>query len=388
MEFVALDNYLSACLLQPELEAYLAEDLALGHLAKVHISQVVSPLCVHPITLVPKPGQHGKFRLITDISSPAGTSINDLTPPPPPFWMVKVRNLFRRIWKFMWGGKFDMAHTFHNILLASLFAGHLAFHVGDYYYFELHLPFGFTWSPFVWNSFSNFIQRYCALQEINCVVYCNNFLVLAPNKNNCFQDMSFLLEALRLLGVLVKPSKVVWPSQSIEFLGLVLDFVAMTVLASPERVASILDILRDFLSRKSMPFSKFKRLVGKLSFVAQIISGSRTFLQRLFDAYPSSRHSCVKISPSAWLTCLGGPVSYLYGMVPSRSNRIPIAAVLPSLLDTACGGVSMDQALVHIWSPQQCSWHINIKELWSVYWYFRSWSPKFKGATIMIGCNN
>jgi hypothetical protein len=110
--------------------------------------------------------------------------------------------------------------------------------------------------------------------------------------------MSFLLEALCLLGVPVKPSKVIWPSQSIEFLGLVLDFVAMTVLASSERVVSILDILRDFLSRKSVSFSKFERLVGKLSFVAQIISGGCTFLRRLFDAYPSSRHSRVKISPS------------------------------------------------------------------------------------------
>jgi hypothetical protein len=94
VEFADLDNYLHARLLQPELEAYLAEDLALGHLAKVHVSQVVSPLHVHPIALVPKPGQPGKFRLITDISSLAGTSVNNLTPPPPPFRIVKVRNLF------------------------------------------------------------------------------------------------------------------------------------------------------------------------------------------------------------------------------------------------------------------------------------------------------
>jgi hypothetical protein len=105
VEFAALDNYPSAHLLQPELEAYLAEDLALGHLAKVHISQVVSPLRIHPIALVPKPGQPSKFYLITDISSPAGTSVNYLTPPPPPFWMVKVRNLFRRIRKFIWGAR-------------------------------------------------------------------------------------------------------------------------------------------------------------------------------------------------------------------------------------------------------------------------------------------
>jgi hypothetical protein len=90
VEFAALDNYSSARLLQPELKAYLAKDLALGHSAKVHVSQAVSPLCFHPIALVPKPGQPSKFRLITDISSPAGTSVNNLTPPPPPFWMVKV----------------------------------------------------------------------------------------------------------------------------------------------------------------------------------------------------------------------------------------------------------------------------------------------------------
>jgi hypothetical protein len=161
VEFAALDNYPSACLLQPELEAYLAKDLALGHLAKVHVSQVVSPLRVHPIALVSKPGQPGKFRLITDISFPAGTSINDLTPPPPPFQMVKVRNLFRRIRKFMWGGKIDVAHAFRNILLASLFAGHLAFRVGDYYYFELRLPFGITWSPFIWNSFQCYPEIPC-----------------------------------------------------------------------------------------------------------------------------------------------------------------------------------------------------------------------------------
>ena len=131
VEFAALDNYPSAHLLQPELENYLQEDLALGHFAKVHVSQVASPLRVHPIALIPKPGQPGKFRLITDILSPPGRSINDLAPAPPPFSMVSVQDLFFRVWRLMWGGKVDIAHAFRNIPLAKLFAGHLAFRVGD-----------------------------------------------------------------------------------------------------------------------------------------------------------------------------------------------------------------------------------------------------------------
>jgi hypothetical protein len=48
----------------------------------------------------------------------------------------------------------------------------------------------------------------------------------------------------------------------------------------------------------------------------------------------------------------------------------------------------MDRALVHLWSPHQHSWHINVKEFWSVYRCLHSWSPEFSGATIMIGCDN
>jgi hypothetical protein len=172
VEFAALDNYPSACLLQPKLEAYLAEDIALGHLAKVHVSQVVSPLHVHPIALIPKPGQPGKFRLITDISSPAGTSINDLTPPPPPFRMVKVWNLFRRVRRFIWGGKIDVAYAFRNVLLALLFMGHLAFRVGNYFYFETSSP---VWLHLVTIRLEFFFRFYseilCPLwDQLRCVL--------------------------------------------------------------------------------------------------------------------------------------------------------------------------------------------------------------------------
>jgi hypothetical protein len=391
VEFAALDNYPSALFLQPQLEAYLQEDVALGHLAKVHVSQVASPLRVHPIALVPKPGQPGKFRLITDISSPSGSSINDLVPPPPPFKMVSVRNLFNRIRRLMWGGKVDVAHAFRNIPLARLFAGHLAFRVGDYYYFELRLPFGFTWSPFVWNSFSDFIQRYCAAQGVNCVVYCDDFLVLAENKKDCLRDMSFLLEILRLLGVPVKPSKIIWPTQKIEFLGLVLDFVNMTVSASPERVASIVLLLEDMLSRKSVPFRSLEKLVGKLSFVAQIISGGRTFLRRLFDAYPRSRRGKITITNSMradlkwWHQFL--PIwNGLMKMRPDAGRRR--FAFTSDASNAACGGASQDCAIVRPWAPSQASWHINVKELWSVYHCLRLWSPKFLGATVVVGCDN
>jgi hypothetical protein len=165
----------------------------------------------------------------------------------------------------------------------------------------------------------------------------------------------------------------------------------MTVSASPRRVDSILVIFEDFLSRRLVPFSKFERLVGKLSFVAQIISGGRTFFRHLFDAYPSSRHSCMKISPA-----MQTDFSWWFLFLPIWNGSLKIQsdsdcrrfAFMFDASDIACGGATTDRALVHLWSPCQHSWHINVKELWSVYWCLHSWSPEFSGATVMIGCDN
>lgn len=391
VEFAALENYPSAVLLQPQLEAYLEEDLKLGHLAKVHVSEVASPLRVHPIALIPKSGQPGKFRLITDISSPNGKSVNDRVPEPPKFRMVSIRDVFLRVCRNSWGGKIDVAHAFRNIPLAKLFAGHLAFRVGDFFYFELRLPFGFTWSPFVWNSFSDFIQRYCAVRGINCVVYCDDFLILGKNKRECFRNMRFLLDLLDLLGIPVKPSKIVWPCQKIEFLGLWLDFRSLQVSASPERITSILGLLEEVLSRKSVLFRKLEKLVGKLSFVSQIISGGRTFLRRIYDSYPKSRCGKVVITPAIradllwWKRFLPIWNGNAY-MHPSFAR--PRFSFTSDASNIACAGSSVDSVISHIWSPKQVNWHINIKELWSVYHCLRCWSHKLRGATVIVGVDN
>jgi hypothetical protein len=69
--------------------------------------------------------------------------------------------------------------------------------------------------------------------------------------------------------------------------------------------------------------------------------------------------------------------------IQSDSNRRRFAFTSDTS-DIACGGATTDQALVHLCSPHQHSWPINVKELWSVYQCLHSWSPEFSGATVMI----
>ena len=67
------DNYSSATCpdFKPEMESLFTKELALGRISMVQ----TKPRCVHPISHVPKKDS-GKFRPITDCSSPHGISLN------------------------------------------------------------------------------------------------------------------------------------------------------------------------------------------------------------------------------------------------------------------------------------------------------------------------
>ena len=64
-------------------DAYLAADLAAGRLAGPFDHPPIPSLQVSPFGVIPKNHQPGKWRLILDLSSPAGHSVNDGIPKDP-----------------------------------------------------------------------------------------------------------------------------------------------------------------------------------------------------------------------------------------------------------------------------------------------------------------
>ena len=59
----------------------LREEIQAGRLLGPVLQQLASTCQVSPIGLIPKPLQPGKWRLIVDLSSPAGASVNDAIDP-------------------------------------------------------------------------------------------------------------------------------------------------------------------------------------------------------------------------------------------------------------------------------------------------------------------
>jgi hypothetical protein len=56
--------------------------------------------------------------------------------------------------------------------------------------------------------------------------------------------------------------------------------------------------------------------------------------------------------------------------------------------DLACGVATNIDSDSVVWSSKLAPLHINIKELWSVYHGLCRWSPSWKGANVVVGCDN
>jgi hypothetical protein len=50
--------------------------------------------------------------------------------------------------------------------------------------------------------------------------------------------------------------------------------------------------------------------------------------------------------------------------------------------------VSLTAAYCHIWTKSQSNWHINIKELWSVYQGLLLWKPYLTGSNVAVAVDN
>ena len=77
----------------------------------------------------------------------------------------------------------------------------------------------------------------------------DDFLVLAESQDKCGTDLQAFIIMCSQLGVPLVPSKTVGPFTTLQFLGIVIDTVAMEVRLPDDKLLKARTLLRSFLAR-------------------------------------------------------------------------------------------------------------------------------------------
>ena len=257
----------------------LAKEVSNGHTAGPFPSPRIPNLQCSPLGVVPK--KDGTWRLIMDLSSPHGSSINDyiskedLTLHYVTFDQAPSLVECHRKDSLM--AKLNFKHAFQ---LCPVFADNrelLGIHWQDNFYINLRFLFNRLADTFQWLLKTNY-----HIQDL--MHYLDDYFTVGPsNSPVCAHNVQTITHVAPQVGIPMAPNKLVGPTIRLVFLGILIDTTRMETSPPGDQLYESLVQLQSWSSRKNWRKSKLLLLIGKLNFACQIIPAGCIFFDRLID---------------------------------------------------------------------------------------------------------
>ena len=236
-----------------------------------------------PIGLIPKPHQPGKWRLIVDLSSPRGASVNDAISSDnchmqyTSIW--EAAKLIRRLGAGTQLAKLDLQNAYRMVPVHSNDHPLLGISWDKEFILTQHSPFGLRSAPKIFSTVSDALAWILQARGVRYQLhYLDNFLLFgSPRSAECEAALQCTLQTCQELGVPVAAHKTEGPSHQLTFLGIQINTVKMELSLPPEKLARIMATVSEWRGRRVATKKQLQSLVGVLSHVASVVLPGRTF---------------------------------------------------------------------------------------------------------------
>ena len=202
------------------------------------------------------------------------------------------------------------------------------------------------------------------------IAYIDDSLLLGDTYDDCATNIKDTVLLLDSLGFTIHPDKsILTPTQSIVFLGFLIDSVTMSVRLALDKCHRLQDMCRSMLNCHSTSIRELSQLVGHFVAAEPGVLYARLFYKRIELA----RNAALKLNKGNWdanmllSSDIREDLQWWIDNLPSASKSI--LTCNPDLVITsdssglgwgcACAGNSTGG----LWSQQESGEHINYKEL-------------------------
>lgn len=399
-------NWPSVATFASQVEEVIVNDLAGGRLLGPFTAPPFDHFISSPLGAFTKRNST-KIRLIHDLSYPSVGSVNaEIDPEQFSLHYATIDDAAAYCVEFdvPFLAKLDLKDAYKHVAVSPLDWHLLGFQWGEsegqpQFYFSKVLNFGLRSAPALFDIFASTLSLFMFREGVSARIcrYVDDFLVVAPSRSVCQQNLDVMLNTCHLAGFEVQPSKVTVPDQRVEFLGIVIDTRSWELSISPERVEEINTLLSSWQVRKSSSKRELLSLVGKLAFAAKVVRSGRAFLGRLISLAKKVKHlhGRVRISAAArkdltwWATCLSAHNGvYMFRPDWDDSN---VVHIFTDASNVGFGGVCQDSWFAIEYSGSLGSLveqSINWRELHAATRALLTWGPPLKGRLIRFHVDN
>ena len=275
----------------PEIvDAYLANEVALGRVAGPFHSPPLPNLHINSFGVIPKKGQPNKWHPILDMSSPLGSSVNEgINPNDYPLQYIRVDDIVKMVSKFGEGAlmaKFDVEAAYRNLAVHPSDRYLIGMKWRSMFYVDLALPFRLRSAPYIFNSVADLVE-WILLNNYHLpdlLHYLDDFITAGPpNSPQCESNLSTASSVCITLGLPLHPSKKVGPTTCMVTLGIELDSVNHLARLPNDKLTSFLNLLHHWSSHHWCTKRQLQSLIGHLHHAAKVVWPGRAFIRRMIN---------------------------------------------------------------------------------------------------------
>ena len=351
---------------------YLATECAEGRVMGPFNPEDFPFVHVSRFGVIPK-GTTGKWRLIVDLSSPEGGSVNDgVDAGLCSLSYVGVEEAAQEVATVGRGAllaKVDVKSAYRNIPIHPHDRWLLGMQWDGALYIDTALPFGLRSAPIIFTAIADAVQWILQQEGVRFVIhYLDDFLLIGmPGSEECAESLAILLRTFKRLGLPIAVNKLEGPWMCLSFLGFEIDTRMMELRLPPSKLKELQELLDQWLGRRSCTRRELESLVGKLAHACKVVRPGKTFLRRMFELLSGARQ----------------PYHHLRLNVAFRSDLMWWA-----LFVKAWNGVSLlqefgsSQVAHHVWTD--ASGKFGCGALWRTKWLQYQWPAEYQEAQLKL----
>ena len=392
---------------QPQVvQTYLDRELSLRRVLFVPPQSSSSPLIqISPFGVIPKKQKPNKWRLIVDLSSPRGRSVNDAIPKE--LCSIAYTSLDDAVALIQAAGsgcllaKADLQEAYRAVPVHPSDQRLLAVRWKGSTFVDRVLPFGLRSAPKIFSAIIDAMMWILHERGVKRALhYLDDFLIVGrPNSRECHIALATTLSICEALGFPVAPDKTEGPTTSLVFLGIEIDTVASQLRLPQDKLTALLSTISQWMvsrGRLAPRASGKKRallsLIGRLNYAAMVVRPGRAFLRSLIDAASTAREldhwvhlNAIARSDLAWwytfLQAWNG-----VSLLPSQAPSIFITSDASG--NWGCGALHGNAWFQLEWPQSWAEVSIAPKELVPIIVAVGLWGVQWSGSTICCLCDN
>ena len=391
-------NLLSARQNQRAVTNAIMLEVSRGHTAGPFTIPPFQTLHCSPLGAAPK--KDGSVRLVLDLSSPRGCSINEgISKEEFSVEYSSFDEAVRLVQSLGPGAsmaKSDIRHAFRicPVRLDQLYL--LGFRWLGYFFVDTRLPFGSRSSPFIFNELAEVLvwalMVVCGIRHI--LHYLDDFFICEKDAIRCQDSLSRFLDICRRAGIPIAEDKTVPPSSVMTYLGIEIDSIRQEVRLPSEKREHLCTLLAAWSNRKKCTKRELLSLIGSLSFAAKVVKPGRLFLRRLIDLSTTVKGLNFFIvlnrearSDIAWWSRFMVQWNGV-GFFTSRKHTSFSLQLYTDACKRGMGGVYGDSWFSEAFPDQFQDFHINVLEFFAVVSAVFTWGDRWRNSSILFHTDN